>query len=170
MRQIVNGYFYKIAIGVGLVVLVGLVAADIWLWQSDDNSGSGATSDQETPGGTTVPGLPTRNSGGESSGASANDQVILEIEREGDETKSGLIAGDGASISDSINLETTGSSPGSSISDGASVGDSVETVVEQAPPPPSGGGGPKEDASFGDSADLVVKDSEGNIKSQETVK
>ena len=70
MKQLVNGYFYKVAIGIAVVVLVGLIAADIWLWQSDDGSegdGQGTSSEQ------TVPGLPNRGEDSPSSDASASD-------------------------------------------------------------------------------------------------
>ena len=167
MKQFVNGYFYKVAIGVGLLVLVGLVAADIWLWQSDDDSpvaGQSATTESD------VPGFPTRSGDSNSSNASATDSVILEIQRQGVESESGLIAGDSPSISDSFQLETTGTGPASTVGDSATASDSAELLVKEAPPPPPSGGGPSDQASFGDSADLVVRDSSGNIKKQESVK
>lgn len=167
MRQVVKSDFYKVAIGVGLLVLVGLVATDIWLWQSDDNStvGQGSSNESALPGFPTNSGDPTSSN---SSNASATDSVSLETNRAGDKTKSGLIAGDGASVEDSIQLETTGTNPSSIITDRATASDSADTVVQPAAPPPLSGG-PSENASFGDSADLVVRDSSGNIKQQETV-
>lgn len=164
-----TGYFYKVAIGVGLLALVGLVAVDIWLWQNDDDSsevGQGSTNESN------LPGLPVPGGDTNASSASATDSVILEIQKEGGESESGLIVGDGASIEDSFRLDTTGSGSGTTVGDSASIGDSATTQIEpaQPPPPPQSGGGPSDNASFGDTADLVVRDSAGNIKNQQTVK
>ena len=169
MKRFFNGYFYKAAIGIGLVVLVGLIAADIWLWQSDDDSSSSSGSGQGTSTESNVPGLPSRGGDANSSGATVSDSVNLEIQREGQGLESGLIANDGASVGDVFRLETTGSLPGSTVNDAASIGDSVVTQIQPAAPPPSGGGtGVK--ASVGDSATIVVEDADGNIKQQEEVK
>ena len=171
MKQLLNGYFYKIALGVGVLVLVVLVAADIWLWQTDDDP----VVNQPTPNETAVPGFPSNTGGANRSSASATDSIELEIQRDGEETSSGLIVGDGASVGDSFTLETTGSGPGATIGDGANIGDSAVTLVEEGqspppPPPPPSGGGPSDNATFGDSADLVVRHADGNIKPQESVK
>jgi cytoskeletal protein RodZ len=168
VKQFLNGYFYKIALGVGVLVLVVLVAADIWLWQSDD----APVVTQGTSNETNVPGFPSRNNDSNRSSASATDSIELEIQRDGEEITSGLIVGDGAAVQDSFTLETSGDVPGATIGDGANIGDSAVTLVEegQPPPPPPSGGGPSDAAKFGDSADLVVRDADGNIKNQESVK
>lgn len=168
MKQFLNGYFYKLAVGIGVLVLVVLVAADIWLWQTDDDP----VVSQGTQNETTVPGLPSRNNDSNRSSASATDSIELEIKRDGEDTASGLIVGDGADVEDSFILETSGDGSGATIGDGANIGDSAVTVVEegQPPPPPPSGGGPSDAATFGDSADLVVRDADGNIKEQESVK
>ena len=71
MRQIFNGYFYKAAMGAGLLVLIGLVAANIWLWQSDDGSGTASGPGQESSSGSDLPGLPSRGASPNSSAAGA---------------------------------------------------------------------------------------------------
>lgn len=171
MRQFVNGNLYKVAIGVGLLVLVVLVAANIWLWQSDD-SGPASGASQGSSSGSDVPGFPNRSGDTNSSSAVASDSADLEINREGSVSGSELISNDGATVSDLVQIEVTGSDPESIFSDAASVGDSAVTEVGTAPvpPPPSGGGGTTNTASVTDTADLVVRDAEGNIKNQETVK
>ena len=169
MKEFVNGYLLKIVVGVGLVVLVGLVAANIWLWQSGEDSEPPSGAGQGASSGSNVPGLPSRSEDSNPSGASVNDSVELEIQREGSGSESGVIVNDSSSIFDSFRLETTGSGPGAIVDDTANVGDSAVTQVQPAPPPPSGGG-PSQVAAFGDSADIVVRDSSGNIKQQEQVK
>jgi hypothetical protein len=174
VNQFFSGYMFKVAMSVGIIVLVGLVAADIWLWQSDDDSPSTSDTNQNPPSGSNLPGLPTQGGGGTSTGANVGDSVDLEIDREVVVTDDGLIAGDGASVGDSVQIDTTGAGgQGTIVGDNPSFSDSVDTNVQQAqqpPPPPVGGGGPSVVASFGDSADLVVRDSSGNIKQQESVK
>ena len=169
VKRFFNGYFYKAAMGVGILVLVGLVAADIWLWQSDNDSRPASGAGQGASSGSDVPGLPTPGGDSNSSGASVTDSTILEVEREGDGSGPVLIAGDGATVNDRIQLETTGSLPGTLVSDGASVGDSAITEVQPAAPPPAGGG-PSVVSTFGDSAVLVVQGADGNIKQQEELR
>lgn len=173
MGNILNGYFYKVAVGAGLLILIGLISADIWLWQRDDGSGQGAGAGQGAQEGFQVPGLPARNTtdganigdgGPASSGATASDSAELEVRRGGAEP--GEV--------ETIQIEGT-SGAGSELTAGgeATASDSVVSEVQQehpdsiGTPPP---GGPGDVAAFEDSAEIVVRDAAGNIKQQETVK
>ncbi|MCH8988690.1 MAG: hypothetical protein IIA92_07770 [Chloroflexi bacterium] len=169
MRNILSGYFYKVAVGAGLLILIGLISADIWLWQRDDGSGQGAGAGQGAQDGFEAPGFPARNTTGganigdggpASSGATASDSAELEIQRGGAEP--GEV--------ETIQIEGT-SGAGSELTAGgeATASDSAVSGVrqEETPPPP---GGPGDVAALEDSAEIVVRDAEGNIKQQETVK
>lgn len=192
MRNIPSGYFYRVIVVVGILLLAGLVSADIWLWQRDDGSRQAAGAGQGPLEGFEAPGLPARNTTGgteiggvgpPSSGASASDSAELEIQRgasapgqveiiqiEGTGgAGSELTAGDDATVSDPVKLEDSGAGTGLTAGDGATANDSAESEVQQEQTPaPSGG--PGDNASFQDSADLVVRDAAGNIKQEETVK
>lgn len=178
MGNLLSGDRLKIGIGFAVLILIVLVAADIWLWQSDDDSGSRTGGDQDVSGGTAVPGLPApsnADSNNPSSGASINDSVNVEVERGASDTGPGLNAGDTPSLNDQFTLESSGATGGVTTNDGTSVGDTATLEVTEgsgiepeAPPPPRGG--PVNDAQLGDSAGLVVRDADGNIKLQETVK
>ena len=154
VRHFLRAYLYKVAVVAGLLILIALVSADIWLWQRDDGSGQAAGAGQGAQESFQVPGLPSRNSaedgGPASSGGSeprhlelnVSDAVGLEDSQGGTE----LTAGDGANVTDAVTLE----------------------VQEEQTPAPSGG--PTDAADVEDSVDLVVRDAAGNIKTQETVK
>ncbi|MCZ6892013.1 MAG: hypothetical protein O7F09_05810 [Chloroflexi bacterium] len=180
MRPFLSGYLYKVALGAGMLALIGLISADLWLWQRDDRPapalGASEAAPRQLQTGVEVPGLPARNTTGDrgnggagpaSSAASASDSAELEVQRGG--PGPGLTAADGATVSDSARLDDTGTGPGFTASDDATVSDSAELEVQQAQSPPPRGG-PGDTASLGDSAGLVVRDAEGNIKHQETVK
>ena len=169
MSNILSGDRYKVAVGLALLLLVALIAADIWLWQGDDDSGTGLGPGQGVSDGTAVPGLPSpRSTDGSnaSSDTQINDSVDVVVQRGGEP---GLEAGDSATLSDGATLETSGEDPGVTVSDGAAVNDSAELDVQRQPPPPPSGG-PADDTNLGDSAGLVVRDAEGNIKLEQTVK
>ena len=155
--------------GAGLLLLVGLVAADIWLWQSGGDSDAVSGTGKDSSGESALPGFPSPGVSSPSSGASVSDSVNMEIQREGGELESGLIVGDDITTTDSFRLETTGSDPGAAVGDSVTVGDSAVTQVQQGQAPPSGGGS-NVVATVGDSADLVVRDASGNIKEQQEVK
>ena len=173
MGQYLNGYFYQIAAGAAFILVVALISIGVWQWQGGDGSeptpgaGESVTSDSPLPGFPTPSDRPAESDA--SVGASLTDSANLEV-HEG-ETGSGqdLSTGDGASVGDSVSLQSTGTEAGSAVGDSATVSDTVETQVQQAqaPPPP---GGPSDVAEFADSADLVVRDSSGEIKNEETVK
>ena len=112
MKGVFRGYFYRGIVVVGILLLAGLISADIWLWQSDDGSGQAAGTSPGTEDRFVLPGLPARNTSGASSPES--------------------------------------------------------DVRQEETPEPSGG--PSDASNIEDSVDLVVRDSEGNIKHQETVK
>ncbi len=173
MRHFLSAYLYKVAVGVGLLILIGLVSADIWLWQRDDGSGKGAGAGQGAQGGFEAPGLPARNTAGgadngddgpASSGATASDSAELEVRR------------GGAAPGEVEIIQVEGANgAGSELTAGsdATVSDSAESEVQQEHPDSIGtapSGGPGDTATFGDSADLVVRDAAGNIKQEEAVK
>ena len=166
MRHFLSAYLYRVAVWAGMLILIGLISADIWLWQRGDGSGRASGAGQGAQDGFEAPGFPARNTdggtdiGGASSGASAGDSAELEIRRGG--AASGqveIIQVDG----------TSGSGQELPADAGATVSDSAESEVQQEQTPaPSGG--PGDAATVGDSADLVVRDAEGNIKQEEAVK
>ena len=164
MRHFLSAYLNKVAVGAGILILIGLVSADIWLWQRDDGSGQAAGAGQGAQDGFEVPGLPARkNDGGigpASSGATVSDSAELEVQRGGSlPGQVEIIQIEGA---DGAGSELTAK-------DDATVNDSAQSDVRQEQTPvPSGG--PGDDVNVGDSADLVVKDAEGNIKREESVK
>ena len=169
MRHFLNAYLYKVAVGVGILVLIGLVSADIWLWQRDDGPGQAAGAGQGAQDGFEAPGLPARNTTGganigdggpTSSGATVSDSAELEVQR----------GGSAPGEVEIIQIDGTGVA-GSELSaaEGATANDSAESEVQQEQTPvPSGG--PGEEAKLEDSADLVVRDAEGNIIQEEAVK
>ena len=166
MRNILGGNLYRVIVVAGILLLIGLISADIWLWQRDDGSGQSGTG-QGAQEGLELPGLPARNTAGGtdpgdvSSGASASDSAEVEIRR------GGAAAGE----VEIIQIEGTSGAGSESIAGGseATVDDSAGSEVEQEQAPaPSGG--PTDAAGVGSSADVVVRDAAGNIKQQETVK
>ena len=184
---------YKAALAAGILVLIGLVAANIWLWQSDDGSGQTAGSGQGAQDDFQAPGLPGQNAsesgGGTSSGDSGprhyelnvGDSVGLDDSQGGPAPREvelnvsdsvglqdsggspGLNTGSAAAVLESFRLETTGSNPKTTVSDSASVGDSVVTQVQPEQPLPSGGGA-SDSAEVEDSVTLVIRDKDGNGK------
>ena len=176
MRNILSGGRYKAVVVAGVLVLIVLIAADIWLWQTGDDPGRSQEINQGASGATAVPGLPSPPSSDGSnptSGATITDSTILEIDRSGSGSGPGVIVSDNSTLSDSVVIETTGETtgtgPGVTTGDSASVTDSAVVEVQEAPsPPPSGG--TVNNTQLQDSAGIVVRDAQGNIKQQETVK
>lgn len=176
------------AIGAGMLVLVGLISSSIWLWQRDDGHGQALEANDQVPGQLELSGLPSQfttgaGANGDAGPASANDSVEqkappgLAALGQGGAVQSvytggtvpGITAAVDATVSDSARLDASGVGPGVTAGDDTTVSDSAELVVQQAQTPPPRGG-PGEVASVGDSAGLVIRDSKGNIKHQETVK
>ena len=158
MPHLIKAYLYKAALGAGILVLIGLVAADIWLWQSDDGSGQTEGAGRDAQDGFQVPGLPSRNITGDSGPASHGGSAPRHLE---------------LNVSESVGLEdsqggrelTTGDGDGSGASTGgdASVnGPAGPAVQQEQSPAPSGG--PSDSADVDDSVELVVRDAAGNIK------
>jgi len=174
VRNILSGGRYKVVVAAGVLVLIVLIAADIWLWQTGDDPDRSQEINQGASGATAVPGLPSPPSSDGSnptSGATLTDSTTLEINRSG--SGPGVIVGDNSTLSDSVVIETTGEVTGTgtgvTTGDGTSVTDSAVVEVQEAPsPPPSGG--PVNNTQLQDSAGIVVRDAQGNIKQQETVK
>ena len=164
MRHFLSAYLYKVAVGAGLLILIGLISADIWLWQRDDGSGQEAGAGQGAQDGFEAPGLPARNATGgaddgdggpASSGAPAGDSAEPEIQR------GGAAPGE----AETVTIEGTGLTAGGEATANDSAGSEVKR--EETPAP---SGGPGEGANLEESVDLVVRDAEGNIKKQEVVK
>ena len=170
MRNILSGGRYKAVVVAGVLVLIVLIAADIWLWQTGDDPDRSQEINQGAAGATAVPGLPSPPSSDGSnptSGTTITDSTTLEVDRSG--SGPGVIVGDNSTLSDKVVIETTGTGPGVTAGDTASVTDSAVVEVQEAPsPPPSGG--TVNNTQLQDSAGIVVRDAQGNIKQQETVK
>ena len=154
MKNFLNAYLYKAAVVAGLLILIGLISADIWLWQRGNGPGQAAETGQGAQDSFEAPGLPARNdirdSGPVSSGGSAPRDIEL-------------------NVGDAVGLEDSSGGPVLTAGDGANGSDAVAPEVqEEQTPAPSGG--PTDSAEVGDSVDLVVRDAEGNIKKQESVK
>ena len=64
MRHFLRAYLYKLVAGTAIIFLIGLISADIWLWQGDDGSSRPAGAGPGTQDGNGVPGLPARNTTG----------------------------------------------------------------------------------------------------------
>ena len=173
MGQFFNSTLAKITAGAGFVLVAALISFGIWQWQGGDDSQQTPEASQDVSNGLNLPGFPIPNnrpavsddseSDASVSDASVGDSVDLVSQRE--RTNS-----DNATVGDSSNLQTTGSAPGATVGDSASIGGSVQTQIQAAQAPPSSGGGPSAAAAVQDTAVLVVESASGEIKSQETVK
>ena len=172
MRHFLSGYLHWVALGVGVLVLAGGASVSVWLLQRDDGPGPARANEGPPAGlesGSELPGLPAGDTTGDeasvgaspaSSGASVSDSAELELQR----------GGPAPGQAEATQSEDAGGAATElTAANGATVSDSAELEVQRGEPPPPPGG-PGDTAGMGDSADLVVRDAEGNIKQQETVR
>ena len=163
MKYFISGRLNWVALWVGILVLASGISVFAWLLQRGDGLGpvleaasSAATGATTGAGGGEVAGLPV--------------SAALEA-TQGEATGSMLTAANGATVSDSAELDAGGAGqvlPAANVATGANVSDSARLVFQREEPPPRGD--PGDAASFQDSVALVVRDAEGNIKQQETVR
>ena len=141
------------ALGVGILVLAVGLFVIVSPLQRDQSTGSVLRANEST-------GL---EDGGNPLGMQAQSSS-------GDEVRGGVgPASYGTTVSDSAEPDAGGVGLGLVAADDASLSDSAALDFGTAEPP-APHGGPGDVASVQDTADLVVRDAEGNIKRQETVK
>ena len=140
MRYFLRGQLHWLALVAGILVLAAGVAASLWLVQRPGAPGPEAIAIEEDAGP-----APARETG---AGINTTDG------QSGGPALLGLPARESP---------TTGDAPGPSFADAATLGDSVELVLQETPPAPAGGG-PKESAAVGDSVELVIRDASGKVK------
>jgi len=176
LRNFFCGKLHWVALGAGIVLLVGGISVSLWVSQRDDGPGPALGPDEEAPTALETGEdegpllLPTRNTTVDRVSAGASPTVSV-----GGST--GLPAKDtmdtrrSADAVESTDAAETG--PGFSeikaAADRANVSDSAELEVQRGEAPQHRGF-PGDGASVRDRADLVVRDASGNIKQRETVR
>ena len=178
MRNFFCGKLHWVALGAGIVLLVGGISVSLWVSQRYDGPGPALGPDEGAPTALETGEdegpllLPTRNttvdrvsagasptvSVGGSTGLPTKDTMDTRRSADADALESTDAAEAGHAVSDI-----------KAAADQANVSDSAELEVQrgEAPQPQ---GSPGDGASVRDRADLVVRDASGNIKQRETVR
>ena len=178
LRNFFCGKLHWVALGAGIVLLVGGISVSLWVSQRDNGPGpvlgpdEGAPTALETGEDEGPLLLPTRNttvdrvsagasptvSVGGSTGLPAKDIMDTRRSADADAVESTDAAETGPGVSEMT-----------AAADRANVSDSAELEVQRGEAPqPRGSSG--DGASVRDRADLVVRDASGNIKQRETVR
>ena len=178
MRNFFCGKLHWVALGAGIVLLVGGISVSLWVSQRYDGPGPALGPDEGAPTALETGEdegpllLPTRNttvdrvsagasptvSVGGSTGLPAKDIMYTRRSADADAVESTDAAETGPVVSEMT-----------AAADRANVSDSAELEVQRGgAPQPRGSSG--DGASVRDRADLVVRDASGNIKQRETVR
>lgn len=171
MRHILKGNRYKAAAGIGMLILIGSITTSLLLSQRDDRPAAiGKPVSAPAPlglpsptGRITVEDRGQENSGSTFSTFLAGESFELKIQRNASAFTPAPGEGEPDQDEDSDGTGRFNAGDGATVSDSAD----LDTGTVRVPPPQ---GGPSDSAHFADSAGLVVRSATGNVKQQETVK